>query len=140
MSSETERVVKAFLEDVVRVGAMHGGARNHAAEDVTWWLPGSARDGALRGREQVVDWFESRGDADALFHEPPVVTVEQVLVDGDRAVAQFRAVGRAKSGKTYDNRYALWMRVADGKIAELREFYDTQHVNDTFRAGASGRS
>ena len=36
--------------------------------------------------------------------------------------------------KTYDNRYALVMTIQDGKITEMREFYDTQHVNDTLRS------
>ena len=47
-------------------------------------------------------------------------------------VAQFRAQGETLAGKTYDNRYALLMTIEDGKITEMREFFDTQHVVDTF--------
>ena len=39
-------------------------------------------------------------------------------------------VGAHVSGKTYHQRYHFLFRVRDGKIAELREYFDTMHAND----------
>ncbi len=130
MNTDTRQIVMAFLEDTISAG-MDVAARNHAAEDVTWWMPGSLRDGPLTRRSEVVDWFETRG-AGTKFHKPPEIEVAEVLVQGRVAAAHVRASGSTMSGKHYDNHYLFLMTVENGQITELREFFDTKHVLDTF--------
>jgi ketosteroid isomerase-like protein len=122
----------AFLEESASVG-MDVAARNHAAENVTWWMPGSLRSEPLTRRTEVVDWFETRG-AGTKFHEPPKIEVEEVLVQGEVAAAHVRASGSTMLGKQYDNHYVFLVTVEHGKITEMREFFDTKHVLDTFHS------
>ena len=41
------------------------------------------------------------------------------------------------SGRQYDNHYVFLMTVENGQITELREFFDTKHVLDTFHDEAT---
>jgi ketosteroid isomerase-like protein len=134
---DTKEVVMAFLADVTATGGLYLGVKNHAAANVAWSFPKSTNENTLHDRSDVESWFEIRGKetggkADSRFQEPPRITVERVVVEGTSAAAQFRAQGSTLSGKTYDNRYAFLMTVEDGRITEMREFFDTQHVSDTF--------
>lgn len=139
MADDTRKVVLAFLDEVARTG-LGGGARRFAAQDVIWWLPGSVRAEPFKGLEEVTAWFDVRGDTGKLFEEPPAISTERVIVDGDLAAAQFHARGSTRSGRTYDNRYMIVMTVTEGKITEMRECYDTQHVTETLHAGPPGGS
>lgn len=127
----------AFLADVTSTGGLYLAVRNHAAPNVAWSFPKTTNENTLHDRSDVESWFEIRGKetggkADSRFHEPPTITVERVVVDGNSAAAQFHAQGETLSGKMYDNRYALLMTIEGGKITEMREFFDTKHVIDTF--------
>jgi uncharacterized protein len=135
VNNDPRSVVLAFLDDVTHSG-LGVAARHHATEDVTWWLPATLRPEPFQGRKEVISWFETRG-GDTLFHAPPQVVVERVLVDGNVAAAQVRSTGSAISGRHYDNRYMFVMTVDHGQITELREFFDTKHVFDTFHSEPS---
>lgn len=127
----------AFLADLTSTSGLYLAVKNHAAPNVAWSFPRTTNENTLHQRSDVETWFETRGkeaggNPDSRFREPPTITVERVVVDGSSAAAQFRAQGETLAGKTYDNRYALLMTIEDGKITEMREFFDTQHVVDTF--------
>jgi ketosteroid isomerase-like protein len=133
----TKDVVMAFLGDLVSTGGLYLPVKNHAAPNVAWSFPKTTNENTLHDRSDVESWFEIRGKEtggkpDSRFREPPTITVERVVVEGTTAAAQFHAQGETLSGKRYDNRYALLMTIEDGKITEMREFFDTQHVVDTF--------
>jgi SnoaL-like domain len=134
---DTNGVVTAFLADLVRTGGLYLPVKNHAAPTVSWSFPKTTNENTLHNRNDVESWFETRGKEtggrpDSRFRQPPRITVERVVVEGNSAAAQFHAQGETLSGQTYDNRYALLMTIEDGKITEMREFFDTQHVVDTF--------
>jgi ketosteroid isomerase-like protein len=134
---DTKDVVMAFLSDLVGTGGLYLPVKNHAAPNVAWSFPNTTNEKTLHDRSDVESWFEIRGKEtggkpDSRFREPPTITVERVVVEGTSAAAQFHAEGETLSGKRYDNRYALLMTIGDGKITEMREFFDTQHVVDTF--------
>ena len=69
MNNDTRHVVMAFLEDTTSAG-MDVAAENHAAENVTWWMPGSLRDGPLTRRSEVVHWFKTRAPAPSSISPP----------------------------------------------------------------------
>jgi ketosteroid isomerase-like protein len=134
---DTKDVVTAFLADLVGSGGLYLPVKNHAAPTVAWSFPKTTNENTLHNRNDVESWFavrgrESEGKADSRFRDPPTITVERVVVEGNWAAVQFHAQGETLLGRTYDNRYALLMTVHDGKITEMREFFDTQHVVDTF--------
>jgi ketosteroid isomerase-like protein len=134
---DTRDVVTAFLDDLVRTGGLYLPVKNHAAPMVAWSFPKTTNEHTLHERKDVESWFEIRGKEtggkpDSRFREPPAITVERVVVEGNSAAAQFHAQGETLSGNKYDNRYALMMTIEGGKITEMREFFDTLHVVETF--------
>jgi ketosteroid isomerase-like protein len=128
MGTDTRQVVMKFFDDTMS-GGLGLAARNHAADDVIWWLPASTRDDAFRSKDEVIAWFDTRSLH--MFEVIPEMVVEHVVVEGNVAAAQLRAKGLTKAGKHYDNRYIFMMTVDDGKIIEMREFFDTKHVQET---------
>ncbi len=99
-------------------------------EDATWTYPGDVPlTGTWTGRDTIINDFLG-GATGGLFAADGAPTVEltNVLADGDQVVAEWTAKGVAKTGKIYDNTCLGVFTVRDGKIAAVREYTDTQHV------------
>lgn len=63
-----------------------------------------------------------------LMRGPLTLRVEQILIDGDRAAVELRSAAIARNGKRFDNRYCWILRVAGGKIVEVRAYLDSALV------------
>ena len=57
-------------------------------------------------------------------------TVRALTAEGERVAAEAECVGRHVSGRTYHQRYHFLFVVRDGKIRELREYFDTKHADE----------
>lgn len=55
-------------------------------------------------------------------------SIDNLLVQGERAAAEVRIRARTASGEPYDNRYAFFFRFRDGLIASIHEHVDTAYV------------
>jgi ketosteroid isomerase-like protein len=100
------------------------------ADDATWTYPGDVPlTGTWTGRDTIINDFLG-GATNGLFDptEPPTIELTNVIADGDRVVAEWTARGLAKTNKRYDNRCLGVVTIRDGKIASVREYTDTQHV------------
>lgn len=53
-----------------------------------------------------------------------------VLADGDHVVVECRGAVTLKNGRHYGNQYCFVIRMADGKMLEVREYLDTALAND----------
>ena len=51
-----------------------------------------------------------------------------------RIAMEAESYGKLKNGRVYNNQYHIRMRMRDGKIAEAREYLDTQHVYEVWFA------
>jgi ketosteroid isomerase-like protein len=133
---QTERLVRTFFE-TLSAGDLEGLA-GLLDEHATWTvhargLPGS---GTHAGRHAVIEDFlrPVRG----LFRPgDPKVVVEHVLVRGSLAAVEARGEGQLADGTPYDNTYAFFVEVADGKIRAIRESMDSHYVS-TLLAGHGG--
>jgi len=102
------------------------------ADDVRWTLTGKTKfSGTFNGKKELLDklfyplfgLMESRGSS----------TIDNVVAEGDYVVVQSRAHGRkTKSGNDYNNTYCMVYRIANGKIAEVTEYCDTELVTAAF--------
>jgi ketosteroid isomerase-like protein len=102
------------------------------ADDVRWTLTGKTRfSGTFNGKKELLDkliyplfgLMESRGSS----------TIDNVVAEGDYVVVQSRAQGRkTKSGNDYNNTYCMVYRIANGKVAEVTEYCDTELVTAAF--------
>jgi uncharacterized protein len=114
-------------------------ARDRAAasacltDDVIWWVPRSAGERGLerplRGRERVLELLcgESRYEVGTM-----VWTSHQVFYDNDFVIAHCSLRATTRSGRDYENEYALLYRFDDLLIAEAWEHTDTAYAFSRF--------
>lgn len=55
-------------------------------------------------------------------------TAHRFIADGDYVVVEARGNNLTKAGLRYDNHYCYVIRLADGKLQELTEYFDTELV------------
>jgi uncharacterized protein len=60
------------------------------------------------------------------------MTIKNTVAEGDQVALEMASHGVLKNGRVYDNEYHLLMRLREGKIVAVREYYDTFHVWDTW--------
>ena len=58
--------------------------------------------------------------------------IETVICEGDRCAVQAESDTIAANGKHYNNRYHFDIRFDGDKIAEVREYCDTNHAREVF--------
>ena len=95
--------------------------------DVEWVTPPTLpwSRGTYRGRDEVLSYFESFGDA----LEEPAVVPDRILVCGDTVVSLGRESGRARStGDEFSVPFAHVLTVEDGRVTSLRGHVDTATI------------
>jgi hypothetical protein len=102
--------------------------RQSLTEDATWSVHGDLPlSGTRRGRDAILDLLVSAGS----LYRPGTqdFTFGAPMVTGDRVVLEWtvRGVGAA-TGKAYDNEYCGVFVYRDGRIAAVREYFDTDHA------------
>jgi ketosteroid isomerase-like protein len=60
------------------------------------------------------------------------MTIDTVICEGDRCAVQAESNTTAANGKKYNNRYHFDIRFDGDKIAEVREYCDTNHAREVF--------
>jgi uncharacterized protein len=99
-------------------------------EDATWTYPGDVPlTGTWTGRDTIINDFLGKATGGLFAPDgAPAVALTNVVAEGDQVVAEWTAKGVATTGKVYDNACLGVFTVRDGKIASVREYTDTQHV------------
>ena len=104
-------------------------------DDFAWIIEGRSRfSRRYEGKEAVrrdllTPLFEA-------FATPYRFTIDEIIAEGDRVVVLGRGEVRTKAGQDYNNSYCFVLRLADGKLVELREYLDTALVERVF--GSAG--
>lgn len=60
--------------------------------------------------------------------------IDTVICEGDHCAIQAESNATAANGKKYNNLYHFYLRFAGDKIAEVREYCDTNHAREVFLA------
>ncbi|GGQ81713.1 nuclear transport factor 2 family protein [Kitasatospora griseola] len=128
MSTDPRTVVADYIAAVAR--GDQDAIRDAFTEDVVWHYPGDLPlSGEWRGRQAVVEEF--LGSIGGLIAPGTAIRVEPIgapVVDGDRVVAEWASHCTTVHGLRYDNRNLGIFTVRDGRIAEVREYTDTQRA------------
>jgi uncharacterized protein (TIGR02246 family) len=100
------------------------------ADDISMTTIGSTKySGTFVGKEEIAGSF---GPFLKLFAEPVVLTAETIVADGDLVAVQARGRSRTKDGEEYNNVYAIFFQMSNGKIAKYTEYFDTALTNTVF--------
>jgi uncharacterized protein len=56
-------------------------------------------------------------------------TPKSMIAEGDEVALEAESYGELKNGRVYNNQYHILFKIRDGRIAEGREYLDTQHAH-----------
>jgi len=96
---------------------------NHLAVDAVFDFPGA---GEMHGIRRILVFFK------VLFKKYPrlVFTVEDIIIDGERACVIWRNKGENSSGQAYANRGVTVITCRDDKICFLSDYFKDTSFNE----------
>jgi ketosteroid isomerase-like protein len=101
------------------------------ADDITWTNIGSTRfSGTYSGKQALVE--QLLGPLFGQLKAGISSSIENVIAEGDFVVAQTTGTAETHDGKPYNNSYCQVIRVQEGRIAEVKEYFDTELTNSVF--------
>lgn len=123
--SDTRSVARLYME--LLCAQKFSEAFDLLADDVSYRIIGSTPLSApMKGREAVKAVLVP---ALASFQKPPKLTLQEVIVDGNRAVGLAHGHGVGPTGLPYNQpHYAMVLRIDNGRITDVVEFADTVEV------------
>lgn len=130
MTSNTERT-RTVVQDYV--AALQRGdidaLRESFAPDATWWLRGDLpTSGTWTGPVEILEGFLAKMTDRLDVTQPLTQELTRIVADGEYAVAEWTSRATTRSGQLYENDYAVVFHVHDGKIAAVREHFDTAYA------------
>jgi hypothetical protein len=90
--------------------------------------------GRHKGRDELARFFGAVTEHVHREPDDPVPAVHEYIVEGDKVVAigADRVTNRARDG-SYESWWVHILELRDGRIARVREFFDTAAALDVFR-------
>jgi len=112
------------------------------ADDMIWRIEGhSVASREYASKEQFIDEvlapFGARFATGERFRP---VTIRSVHADGDTVIVLWDGRGVANDGQPYENTYAWFMRMRDGRVVDGTAFYDSISFNDLWTRVAPFRT
>jgi uncharacterized protein len=135
MTTETTRAVVADYVAALQRGDIDA-LRASFAPDATWWLRGDLPTARTwTGADEILDGFLAAMTARLDTSKPLTQELKHVIADGDLAVAEWTSRATTRDGDRYENDYAVVFQVRAGKIAAVREYFDTGYAQRVLFAG-----
>ena len=134
-TEENAQIVKAFF------AAMGGGKKQDllalVAEDIEWVIPGEdwPLAGTHRGHAGLAAVLQKASETvETSFPKPP-----EFVAQGDRVLVIGSATGKIKAtNKPFKDDWVFAITVRSGKVANIREYIDTQALARAAQVEASG--
>jgi uncharacterized protein len=129
-TEENKRVVQTVFEKFSRGDV--AGLLEMINEDAEWAAPGPEAVpyfGERRGPEGALEFFKNLGEGVEFESFEP----GDFIAEGDRVVVLGSERGRVRrTGKTFDNLWALVFTIRDGKVAGFRCYENTAAIAEAF--------
>lgn len=103
------------------------------SDDATVWTAGALPFSGLHTRDEVMGLCEGLLGA---FPEGLEFTVKAMTAEGGRVAIEAEGLGTHASGKLYHQHYHFLVAIRDGKVAEMREYFDTELAREVLLAAA----
>lgn len=104
------------------------GALNTMTDDINWWIAGKPEQLPAAGdhnKKQIAALFRNMAEQ---LSNGLKITIKSLIAEGDKVALEAESYGELKNGRVYNQHYHLLMTIRDGRISEVREYLDTQHV------------
>ncbi|MCB1527772.1 MAG: nuclear transport factor 2 family protein [Hyphomicrobiaceae bacterium] len=124
-AAENKETVRRMYEAMERGDRSVFGASVHP--DYVWRFPGHySWSGAFEGRETIQR--DLLTPLFGLFQSEYKGKAINLIAEGDFVVAEVRGDVMTKRGERYHNEYCFIFRFKDGKIVEVIEYCDSDHI------------
>ena len=124
-TEQNKAIVRRAIAAISR-GDMEGVLAD-AADDVTFSVMGTMFP-PMQGKQKVLKGLRNALVARLENGGAIVMTIENLIAEGDYVAEQSRGKARTKDGKDYNNTYCRVWRITDGKIHAMQEYLDTELV------------
>lgn len=114
-------IAARYFEDIATIGLPAAHIR-HLHPDVRWISVAGelTRDGMVHMGEQIHECLDG----------PFVVRPGTMTAEDNRVAVEAKSEIRMRDGRDYRNTYHFLLVIADGKITEVHEHYDSAHANE----------
>jgi ketosteroid isomerase-like protein len=102
-------------------------------DDIRWTITGSTEWSRTYDGKDAVQ-RELLAPLFAQFADRYTAEASRLIAEDDYVVVEFRGRVMTKRGQPYNNTYCYIFRLADGKVAEITEYLDTQLVATVLEA------
>ena len=134
-TQENVQIVKGFFAAMGRGDKQ--GLLALAAEDIEWMIPGEGWPlaGRHRGHAELAAVLQKASEElETTYPKPP-----EFVAQGDRVLVIGSATGKIKAtNKPFKDDWVFAITVRDGKVANIREYIDTQALARASQMDASG--
>jgi ketosteroid isomerase-like protein len=98
-------------------------------DDVSWWVSGKTGISGTYDKEGLRELFTSvvGGTKSGIR-----ITPKQMTAEDNRVAMEALSEGETMDGRHYRNDYHFLHVIRDGKLAEVREYMDPEHVREIF--------
>jgi ketosteroid isomerase-like protein len=133
MSIEANKTIATRFCERLSAGDIRG-ALDLMTDDVNYWI---------LGRKEVIPSSGPHAKAQmeriftAMYERMPKgmrFTAKSMIAEGDEVALEAESYGELANGRVYNNLYHIRLIMRDGRIAEAREYLDTQHVHAVWYA------
>lgn len=101
------------------------------SDDVTWTNIGATKfSGTYAGKQTLME--QLLGPLFGQLKAGISSKIERLTAEGDIVVAQTSGTAETLNGTPYNNTYCQVILIRDGKIAEVKEYFDTALVDSVF--------
>lgn len=105
-------------------------------DDLTFWIAGKPGSNATAGYRTKVEMARIFTAMTKRMKDGLRMRVKATTAEGERVALEVESHGELNDGRVYNNEYHAVMVVRGGKIAQVREYMDTQHVQSVWYTAA----
>lgn len=127
---DNKATISAFLEAMSRGDTEY--ILNAYADDGMLWTMGNTLISGQYNKSQIKEFADGIYDA---FPDGLTFTVHGMVAEGDKVAVEAISEGAHVSGVTYSNQYHFLFTVREGKIAQMKEYMDTELATDILMGG-----
>ncbi len=124
---------KALVLDFLRASIRHDATALSAmmTDDATYWVQGKSHLFPYAGektKEEICRYFATP----SVFKDGLALRVGSMTAEDDRIAVETEVDGVAPNGKRYNNTFHYLFVLREGKIARVKEYFDSYHAAEIF--------
>jgi len=132
--AENKKIVESFYEAGNR--GDFDACFDLISNDITWTNIGSTKlSGTYRGKAELMD--KLLGPLFGQLKTGISSSIDNLLGEADYVVALTSGVTETTDGRPYNNQYCQIIRIRDGKLVEVTEYFDAELTSSIFGSASS---